>query len=524
MLGKNFTSKLITSFLVLLIITTSLIQLERQPPLWWDEGWTLVVARNWAVDSFYGRYLSGELDTPSLAGGFPVVAQVAASFRLFGVGVWQGRLPGVLFLWVAFALLYYLADRLYNQKVAISAVIVTLLMSVGPWLNPLIIGRQVLGEIPTVFYLLAGYACLWSALHKRTWMILLAIVFFAIAIRVKAQVPPFWLASMFLPLFWAIYRRWAKIFVLLLFTIVGTQACANYGIAWLQNQLIAGNAIQGNTVAGLLDVTAVVLNRDIRIDAILIAFTIGLPTTMGLGFVAMGFIKKMCQLKSFNELSASDPVVETVRLALLGLTGSWMAWFVFFGMSNVRYLFPVVFIGSIYTAALLNKLTFSYNLKATIMGVNALLLHRSSTIQNWGALLSILLFAITVPFNIFTIDLISVYNTYNPDGKPAAVKVAEFLNANTPSKAIIETYDSELFFLLNRHYHYPPDDVHVSLIRRNDLKQDVTIEYNPIIADPDYLVIGHFSRKWGLYDGVISSGKFRKIKEYPGYEIYLRIR
>jgi hypothetical protein len=75
----------------------------------------------------------------------------------------------------------------------------------------MIVGRQVLGEAPTVFYLLAGYASVWGALRRRAWLILLAVIFFAVALRVKAQVPPFWMVSMLLPFAVAVYRRWSRV-------------------------------------------------------------------------------------------------------------------------------------------------------------------------------------------------------------------------------------------------------------------------------------------------------------------------
>jgi hypothetical protein len=78
---------------------------------------------------------------------------------------------------------------------------------------------------------------------------------------------------------------------------------------------------------------------------------------------------------------------------------------------------------------------------------------------------------------------------------------AEFLNSQTPPGALIETYDSELVFLLNRPYHYLPDQIHVELIRRTFLYDDATlIDYNPLTANPDYLVVGPHSKQWRLYD------------------------
>jgi hypothetical protein len=81
-------------------------------------------------------------------------------------------------------------------------------------------------------------------------------------------------------------------------------------------------------------------------------------------------------------------------------------------------------------------------------------------------------------------------------------EVAQFLNTQTPVGSLVETYDSELFFLLNRPYHYPPDDLNIKFVRRTFLYQDATnIDYNPLAADPDYLILGPHSRQWKLYDG-----------------------
>src|SRR5690349_1051953 len=98
------------------------------PTIGWDEGWTLSVARNWVERGHYGRLLDGQLAPPGLEAAFPVTAPVALSFELFGVGIWQGRLFGVLCTIAALALMYYLALRLYNRSVAIGTLFVLLLL------------------------------------------------------------------------------------------------------------------------------------------------------------------------------------------------------------------------------------------------------------------------------------------------------------------------------------------------------------------------------------------------------------
>src|SRR5690242_14234551 len=84
------------------------------PGVWWDEGWTMSVARNLAERGHYGRLLDGQLAPPGLEAAFPVTLPIALVFKLFGVGIWQGRLFGVLCTVAALALMYYLALRLYS--------------------------------------------------------------------------------------------------------------------------------------------------------------------------------------------------------------------------------------------------------------------------------------------------------------------------------------------------------------------------------------------------------------------------
>jgi hypothetical protein len=103
-------------------------------------------------------------------------------------------------------------------------------------------------------------------------------------------------------------------------------------------------------------------------------------------------------------------------------------------------------------------------------------------------------------------------------------ETARFFNTQTLPNTLIETYESELHFVLERRYHYPPDQLHIELTRRTYLEQNVVIDYDPLAADPDYLVIGNIARTWWLYQPAIEHGDFRLIKTYGEYEIYMRVR
>ncbi|KPV48496.1 hypothetical protein SE17_37750, partial [Kouleothrix aurantiaca] len=161
--------------------------------MWWDEGWTLSVARTWAERGFYGRVLEGQLAPPGLEAAMSVTGPVALSFRLFGVGLWQGRLVGILFLALAFALLYSLAQRLFNRRVALATLAVLLLTPMHPQLHPLLMARQVLAETPMFAYLLLGYFFLLFGLERSRWWLVLAAFFWGVGLITKAQALPFWL-------------------------------------------------------------------------------------------------------------------------------------------------------------------------------------------------------------------------------------------------------------------------------------------------------------------------------------------
>ncbi|MBK9712519.1 MAG: glycosyltransferase family 39 protein [Kouleothrix sp.] len=480
------------------------------PPMWWDEGWTLSVARNWAELGHYGRLLDGQLAPPGLEASFVVTAPVALGFRLLGVGIWQGRVPGVVFMVAALGLMYYLARRLYDRRVAIGTLFVLLLMPMHPQLHPLIMGRQVLGELPMLVYLLGGYACLLAALGRSAWFLPAAIGLWGVALITKAQVLPFWAVSLLVPLGAALLARRWRAALLLGLALPGAWLAGN-ALVWLWVRLIHGHTLPGAPVQGLYDVTALVLTSFNRTFALYMTALVGLPLLAGLGYAAWRLLRP-CDSQSV------DAGRDSVRLALLAFTASWCAWFALLSVGVPRYLFPASFVGGLFIAVLLRDLTGGYDLKFTLASASAALRLRVDR-RVAGAWLAIALLALTVPITLITLN--GYYFSYT---NPAATEIAAFLNTQTAPGARIETYESELHFLLNRRYHYPPDQTHVELNRRSLTHQDIAIDYDPLAANPDYLVVGRFARENGLYQPAIDSGAFRLLRSYDGYELYERAR
>jgi 4-amino-4-deoxy-L-arabinose transferase-like glycosyltransferase len=501
----------VTALLTLLVFL-SVFKLESTPPLWWDEGWTVSVARNWVERNHYGRMSQGELVPSGLEAPFPVTALVSLSFRLLGVGVYQARAPGVFFILGTLAVVYYLARRLYNRRIAVATLLVLLFMSPAYRdLHPVLIGRQVLGEMPMMFYLLAGYAFFLSAQDKSLWAMPLAVFFWGAALITKLQVWPFWLASLLVSLLVALStRRWRL--VGLLAVGLGCSLTTAQLLIWLQQLLLERATNPLTPIAGLYYVTALVGAPRARLFALSVTLLFGIPTLAGLCYGIRSLTK------SRDKLLAQDHR-EVVRLALLVLATSWFGWYVILSNGWPRYLFPVTLVGSIFLAAMLCNVMENFSLLSTIKRVDFTVRHRRLREHSVGALLAMLLVMISVPMT-----LRMLYQSYVVNADASVLEVIDFLNTQTPSASVIETYDPELFFLLNRSYHYPPDQIHVDLIRRNFLKQHVSIDYDPLAADPDYLVVGPHSKLWKLYDRAVESGSFRLIQAYRRYDVYERVR
>jgi 4-amino-4-deoxy-L-arabinose transferase-like glycosyltransferase len=502
--------RVIAPALALLLVALGLWHLSA-PPTWWDEGWTLSVARTWVEHGHYGRLLNNELAPPGLEAALPTTGSVALSFRLLGVGLWQGRLPGVLYAVGALGLMYALAARLYNQRIAVATMVVLLLLPMHPQLHPLIMGRQVLAEMPMLCFLLAGYLALLPALRRSRWMLLVAILFWALAINTKAQTLPFWGASLAVPLGAMLIKRQWKTAVLLGLGLPSSYMFAG-GLLWLQRVALQDGTLVGTPVTGIYEVTAFVLSSFNRMFALQMFLFLGLPTFFGLGYAVWQWMNRFKQRTSVAE-------VDVVRLALLTLSGSWLAWYLMLSVGVPRYLFPATFLGSVFVAPLFARLTAEFNIVETLNRTGALLRRRQIRWENIGALTVVVVLA-----SMLSLTLLTLQRYYVNNNDQSAQEVASYLNTQTAPDALIETYESELHFLLNRPYHYPPDQLHVELNRRSLLGLEVDIKYDPLEADPDYLVVGDFSRNNDLYEPVLVDGTFRLLQRHGGYNVYERVR
>jgi 4-amino-4-deoxy-L-arabinose transferase-like glycosyltransferase len=493
------------------------IQLQTTPALFWDEGWTVTVARTWVEQGYYGIPQEGIPSPPILSAAFPTVASVALSFKIFGVGIWQARLPGALLMLLAFVLLTYLARTLYGRRVAFVALAFLLLCVPQPDLHPIMLGRQVFAEPMMLALLLAGYiGLLWSLRTQPLVFMPITVLLWGLALISKVQPFPFWIVSLVVPLISLLWHRHWRASLIVGASLAGA-LLAMRGWRWLialalQDRIITDTSARSE---GLLSVTALVPVLDIRLKALLVLLLVGLPLAFGLLY-GLG--------KWWHQSRQLSPTVDTARqvvqLALLVLAGSWLAWFVLLSVGWLRYLLPPLFVGSIFIGVALVDLACYVGRKVRHDVGSG---QRKRWWLGWqgaGILLVVLLMSWHLAFGIK-----QPFGLLNARTEPMeAVQVANYLHQHTAPDALIESYDSEILFLVQRRHHFPPSQLHVELNRRTFLNKNVPIDYDPLAADPDYLVVGQYGRLWDLYDPAIESGAFRLLQEYSTYRIYERVR
>jgi hypothetical protein len=496
--------------LVLALIATALWLTQLTTPiLSWDEGWTLLVARTWLESGHYGRELLGAPASPGLAASFPNVVLTTLGLRLFGLSPEAGRLPMALFSLLALALLLRLAGLLYGRAGLWATLFAVLLLPAHLATNVVYIGRQVFAEPLQLTTLLAGYLGMYAVLNGRPLWLPLVCLSWGLALIAKAQTMPFWLVSLLLPLLFTLWQRHWRPAGWLAALIAGS-FLARFLLNYLIAAFLHDHSLATEPLAGLTQAVALTLAPEARTMALMMLIVTGLPTVVGLSVAGWHFLRSWRR----QDWSAAD---ELLRLALLVLVGSWMAWYILFSVGWARYLYPPVFIGSIFAGAWLAALIRGCNPGQLVRELTLLI--RRPRRQRLGLFVA-LLFLLLLPPITFNQQL----GMFRGESTATLEQTVAWLHANSPNTARVESYDSEVFFLLDRLYHYPPDQINVDLIRTGDLGENLEIEYDPLAADPDYLIMGPFSRASQLYDQAIAVGDFQSVQRYGSYEIFARVR
>lgn len=491
---------LLTGLVIALSLFLLLYHLSDYPRPWYDEGSHLHVAKNFALHGVYADSSSEGYRAfgPAIGVGPTVMLPVAALFRLAGVSIPLARLVIVAYSMLTLLVLYFMVQRLADWRYALLAVV---LLLVVPSIGYAHYSRTVVGEVPGIFFFLAALG-LW--LHPRGRSIgglLIVGILIGLSTITKNQFAFFILPALFLcwiaDLIWYKQRGWRY------FVIPGLISGLMFGL-WLF--IVVVKLGQGNNFSeNLATLRTAGAGAFIVIDKESIPRAISLITGVGV-YGAMfipAFIYGVLTSLPRNQQGQDRGIISIFLIVSTALFLASLGW--------DRYAFGPVVLVVIFVVLMIRDLTAMMNLKGASWWQSARAGNTSALVV--GALI-IGWFAIAV--------LIPIYNRYRDmstqaDGDP--YQVAEWVKANIPADALIETWEQEMGVLTDNKIHYPPQLVLAYAVAQEWQHGPAAVDfYDFRTENPDYIIRGPF----GVYTGLYPEDRlneYKVIKVIGAYEI-----
>ncbi len=421
------------------------------------------------------------------------------------MGLLQARLVIAFYFLGCCLLVYLLGRRLHGPAAGLIAL--ALFIFIKPddnFTSALLMGRQVMAEIPALFYFLAG-ALIWAyAMDRRSlaWAIAGGILF-GLAVTVKNQfvlvtipmlivlalVDRLYYRERRSRLFAATFATTAGMLVLqqaFLYLMLGAQDYAR-----LIDDLSAASGPQVRmffSPPSMLNAAGVIFTNEYAI--------VLLP--------ALAYTAWLCLRKNGGNIASCLPVV---------FVGGWLLWFAIGSVGWARYAFPAFAVSYILAGKALADLggfasaTWA-SLREQWTGGQRRPVLRASGV---AALLVVLIVfsSFRMVSDIFTVQ----------DDSPH--QFAAYLDSVVSPGQRIETWEWEIAFLAGQHdFHHPPTRLLNNQIMQMQTGAALPPEpYDLRAVAPEFLVIGPFA-KWTQFYSDDVFGQFQKVHSIGQYDLY----
>jgi len=484
-----------TAILVMIVLFLALYNLEYFPPTWFDEGVHLLVAKELALA---GKYRFG----PAL--GPTVFFPIAAAFRVAGVGVLQARIVMAGYLLLTAIVFYALVRYLHGPPTAFVA---SLLLISSPGVYFLRWGRQALGEVPAMFFLLAGIWAWFRAVEKRGgWLRLIVTgIFLGLAILTKNQFllfVPAWLLLWFADRFY--YQQASHLSFLVPLLCAVCVVGSWYFAQWLLFPAGPRLAIENvETWSGSISRGIFTFSSRRSLDSV--KFLTGQDVFYA--WLIPGWVYAVL-------LSLRRDRHGLFQACLSLFVTVWLGWFVLFSVGWPRYAFASLVITAIFVARLFHDLTAGF--RASFGTLYGLIHGEKQSLIPAGQLAVLALLAVIIlrPLQGRFAEVIG-------QGNSAPQDMAAYIEAHVPPEAKIETWESEIIFLANRQFHDPPSAAMDAAIRYAWYSAPPPSKYYDFRKhDTQYLLIGEFGRWTHIYAPEVVKEHYDLVVSLDGYELY----
>lgn len=481
---------------ILLLLGLMLFRQPLFPAPWFDEGLNVSTAATLAREGVYALPNSDgpRLMDPAIQTGPTVLVPIALVYRLFGVGIMPARLVMVAFALLALVAYGLLARRLVGATAALLAVGLLLVGSRQEYTSFVIVGRQVLGEVPALGYYALGLLIWFHVVEqpqRRIPGLVLSGLSWGIAMVTKSQILLLWpvCLGLLLLLDWFYYQRAGK----LAFIIPGVVMVACV-LAWYAAQyaMIGPERFHANSA---------VLREGFALHIVGVNpnhWRNAVSTIWQTGWWIWGVPGIIWGLWQARQRS-SRGFRHAVGLAL-PVIGA--CWFAALSVGWGRYAFYPMVLSVIWTAGLLadlwrGRLGFAGWSGWRIVAGALVLLYVAA---NGGLLVR---------------NLVAPSDT-------GYLAMQAYLRTEVPADAVIETWAWEMM-AIPQPIHHPPTEI-TNLVTDyiwSRREKPPTGLYNAYEGNPTYILHNTFSMWTGIYDEALSDeGNATHIVTFGSYELY----
>lgn len=499
------------AILFLLIIPTFLLyNLKTSPLIWHDEGNAMLLAKTVAEDVFYGVRNSNGYQTFGAVQsvGPTVILPVALSFKIFGVGILQGRLIGVIYSYLTLLVSYKLVKKIFYTPSAILGMFLLLGSASSQFLY---FGRQVLGEVPALGFFLGGWYC-WLLGKENKQKVYFGMAGFMIGLSMITKSSYVVIGggtlgfAILAELIYYRQRNFALLFrvsatSVVFFVLWVVFQWQYYGLETFQTNLDLmgqlGRASTGFSVGSFIEQ---------------VKFLIGSKNEYFYFLWSIPALIYSCVLC----VQKDDHGFITAVLVLFVIL--WLMYYLY-SVPWPAYLFAPAAVMAFFVGRLffdiLSRMGVSYD---------AIILE----IKNRRFAVAGLFFALCVELLVFVFYPLQNAIQFNVLAQDdTSMHVARFIKDEVDADEVIETWERELGILADHQYHYPDQafliKAHAAKYRNASQDYLLSNEYFETIK-PAFVVIGRFAREFQIYDPLFLQTNSNLIAQFgeglTSYEIY----
>jgi 4-amino-4-deoxy-L-arabinose transferase-like glycosyltransferase len=498
--------------LVILIVVAPFLlfyNLQYNPRPWHDEGTALSLSKTLAMDGIYAVRSLDDYQTYGAAQsvGPTVLMPIAWSFRLFGIGLVQGRLVTASYALLTLALFYRCGLQLFGRRAALLAVVFLLAsQAVGYFMY----GRPVLGEVPALGFFLGGWLA-WSrsVRHEQKWLDWIAGLLIGAAMVTKSQYIVLGTGTLVLlavlDRFFYRQGRFKSIVLVGIVSLACVAAWFGWQVAYFGLDTFARN------LANIRQLAKSASNFSLHWGIEALKFLFG----SGSGYFYFFWGIPALIYVGFSCIRRSK---ESLVLAFLFLfTCLWLCYYTLGTIPWPRYALPALAISALFVGKLYHDLAHGliHSLRDTWTELrqssSSSLNLTPSTMMSLGTFVALITMALLTGYQLQrtirmdVLDTVGQENAFvlTPPQLRSPYKLAAFLNEEIDKQSVIETWDQELDVLTDHRYHFPDQSLlvrtHAATYQGASRDYVLGSDYFNAVR-PSYVVVGWYARYIQVYD------------------------